>query len=143
MTERLWLIYFGDTARRAWWANFLRPGFRHVWAASWYADQERWVLFEPAINRTVISLYTAEQWPARLAVLLAHSSAVLRVASRAGRGRQPTFPWCVGAIKSLLGVRSWALTPWQLYRSLRGLGADVVESPCVVAETEAAAPCRP
>lgn len=140
---RLWLVFFGDTPRRAWWANVLRPGFRHIAAASWYAETERWVYFDPALRGTVIAVFTREQFPVLLDELLARSSAVLRVASRHGRGAAPAFPWCVGAIKSLLGIRSAALTPWRLHQALLRRGAEPVVSPCVAANPEAAAPSRP
>lgn len=136
---RLWLVFFGDTPRRAWWANFLRPGFRHVWAASWYAREQRWVCFEPALTGTVIDVYTSEEWLAKLTGILRVSSAVLRVPSRHGRGAMPATFWCVGAVKSLLGIRSAAFTPWQFYCALKRRGAEPVHTPCVVAPTEAAA----
>jgi hypothetical protein len=137
---RLWILFFCDTPRRAWWANLLRPGFRHIAALSWYADQQRWVYFDPALRGTTIALFDHEMGKVAIEQLLARSSAVLRVASRHGRGAAPAFPWCVGAMKSLLGVRSPALTPWQLYWDLRDLGAEVVQAPCVADEPEAAAP---
>lgn len=145
MTPRLWLIFFGDTQRRAWWANVLRPGFRHIVAVSWYAAEERWVYFDPALTGTSIRIFTAEQGPAMIDALLAQSSAVLRVATRRDRGNAPLFAFCVGQIKALLGLRSWAFTPHGLYRDLRARGAEPVypQAPCVAAPVEAAAPSRP
>lgn len=139
---RLWLVFFGDTPRRAWWANALRPGFRHVWAASWYADQARWVYFNPAIDGTTIMLFTADEWPVKLASLLEHSSVALRMASRRDRLRTSTLPWCVGAIKALLGIHVFALTPYRLHLALLACGAEIVhrQIPCVAAKPEAAAP---
>jgi hypothetical protein len=131
---------FGDTPRRAWWANVLRPGYRHVWAVCWYAEEQRWVYFNPALTGTEIAIFTEEQFPAKLGILLEHSTAVLRVASRYGRGAAPAVPWCVGAIKSLLGIRCAALTPWRLYHALVARGAEVVETSCVAANSEDAAP---
>lgn len=137
---RLWLVFFGDTPRRAWWANLLRPGFRHVWAACWYEDQQRWVYFNPALNGTEIAIFSREEFPAKLDFLLHHTSAVLRVASRYGRGAAPAIPWCVGSVKSLVGIRSAAVTPWRFYRALLARGAEPVISPCVAAKPEVAAP---
>lgn len=137
---RLWLVFFGDTPRRAWWANLLRPGYRHIAAMSCYADTERWVYVDPALHWTVIRVLTQEQAGPQIAALLEQSTAVLRVASRPGRGCAPTFPWCVGQIKALLGIKSWALTPWQLYRALLARGAEPVPmAPCVGVNEEAAA----
>lgn len=136
--SRLWLLFFGDTPRRAWWANWLKPGYRHIAAMSYYADTERWVYVDPALHWTVIRVLTQEQAAVQMAALLDQSTAVLRVASRPSRRCAPTFPWCVGQIKALLGVRTAALTPWQLYRALRALGAEPVPM-CVVPDAEAAA----
>jgi hypothetical protein len=127
MDERVYLLFFGDTPRRAWWANFLRPGFRHIAAMSYHADAERWVYVDPALRWTVIRILTQEPAGRQIAVLLEQSTAVLRMASRPGRGGAPAFPWCVGQIKALIGVRTWALTPWQLYRSLIRRGAEHVD----------------
>lgn len=137
---RLWLLFFCDPRGVAWWCRILRPGFRHCVAASWYADTERWVVFNPTRCGTVIEVWTAEQFPARLDQYLAESSAVLRVASRHDRRAAPAMAWCVGQVKALLGVRSAALTPWRLYRALLARGAEPVIVPCVVAEPEARAP---
>jgi hypothetical protein len=145
VTDRLWLVMFGDTPRRAWWANLLRPEFRHVWAVSWYADQERWVEFNPARTGTIIRLWTADQFPAVLTVLLRDSAAVLRVASRTDRWNASASAYCVGAVKSLLGIRSPALTPYGLYRDLLARGAEQVQvkGACVAAPREAAASSAP
>lgn len=143
MVNRLWLVCFCDADSPAWWARVLRPGFRHVFAVSYYADQERWVEFNPSRIGTVIRLWRQDEFGPRLGVLLETSTAVLRVASRADRGNAPPMAWCVGEVKALLGVRCAAVTPWGLYRDLRARGVDVVKAPCVAAPPEAAAPSRP
>lgn len=123
----------------AWWARALRPGYRHVCAASWYAAEERWVYFNPARPGTTVAIFTAEQFAPLLEQLLARSSAVLRAASRYERGAAPAAAFCVGEIKALLGIRSWALTPYGLYRDLLARGAENVRTPCVADRMEAAA----
>lgn len=139
---RLWLVFFSSPRGVAWWCRILRPGFRHVYAASWYADADRWVVFNPTRRGTVIELWSAADFPRRLDQFLAESSAVLRVASRHEREHPPPMPWCVGQVKALLGIRSAALTPWQLYHALRARGAEPVVDPCVAANPDAAAPSR-
>lgn len=135
---RLWLVFFMEPDGPAWWARALRPGFRHVCAVSKFADAGRWVWFHPARTGTSIQVFTDEQFSPVLADLLARAPAVLRVISRAERGNAPALAFCVGEIKALLGIRSCALTPWQLYWALRDRGAEVV-TPCVVPDPEAAA----
>lgn len=135
-----WLLFFCDTPRRAWWANVLRPGYRHIVALGWHAYAQRWVCFDPTLHGTLLVVLTEEQSPKVIDELLERSTAVLRFPSLYGRGAAPAFPWCVGAIKSLLGIRSAALTPWQLYCDLRARGAAVIATPCVAAEQRVAAP---
>lgn len=141
MSERLWLVFFTEPTGAAWWARVLRPGFRHCYALSWYADQERWVEFNPSRTGTVIRLWREEEIAPRLARLLDEASVVLRVASRSNRLNAPLFAFCTAEVKALLGVRSWAWTPFGLYRVLLRRGAEVVhtKSPCVAADREAAA----
>lgn len=139
VTSRLWLIFFAEPTGPAWWARALRPGFRHCYAVSYYSDQERWVEFNPSRTGTVIRLWREDEFAARLALLLTESSAVLRVASRGDRLAAPPFVFCTGSVKALLGIRSLAFTPYQLYRDLLRRGADVVHSSCVAAPSGAAA----
>jgi hypothetical protein len=146
VTDRLWLVFFAEPRDPAWWARYLlRSGFRHVYAVSWYADQERWVEFNPTSTGTVIRLWKAEDFPNRLAALLNESTAVLRVASRTDRWNASASAYCVGAVKSLLGIRSGALTPYGLYRDLLARGAEPVQvkGACVAAPREAAASSAP
>lgn len=138
-TARLWLVLFCEPRDPAWWARIFRPGFRHVYAVSWYADQERWVEFNPSRYGTVIRIWNNEQFPGVLAQMLEETTVVLRVASRRDRMHTAPFAYCVAAMKALLGVRSWALTPHGLYRDLIARGAETVHAPCVVGEGEAAA----
>jgi hypothetical protein len=112
------VIFSAEADSPAWWARFLRPGFRHVYAVSYFADQERWVCVDPARNRLMVELFTAEQAPRVLARMMETAGAVLRVASRRDRLNAPAFGFCGGAMKALLGIRSWALTPRGLYRDL-------------------------
>jgi hypothetical protein len=123
---RLWLVFFTEPDSPAWWARALRPGFRHCFAVSYYADQERWVEFNPSRTGTVIRLWHKDEFGPRLGQLLEGSTAVLRVASRADRCNAPPMAWCVGEVKALLGIRCAALTPWGLYHALLARGAEVV-----------------
>jgi hypothetical protein len=128
-SPRLWLVFFGEADGMAWWARLCRPGFRHVAAASYFADQERWVYYDPGRRGTAIELYTGEEFDEKLGVLMQVSSAVLRVQSRFGRGCTPAGWHCVGAIKALLGVRSCALFAKGLHDHLLRIGAEPVEVP--------------
>lgn len=126
---RLWLIFFGDADRAWWWTRLFRPGFRHVSAAAWFADTERWVYFNPTGPGTVIQVATDAEFGPRFQQLVQDSTAILRMPSRHSRGMCPAAFFCVGAIKALLGVKSRALTPFGLFRHLVAEGAEIVERP--------------
>jgi hypothetical protein len=87
---RLFLIFFCDTPRRAWWANALRPGFRHIAAVSWYAAEERWLYFDPALHGTSIRIVTEDQAGQMFDRMLARSAAVVRFASPCWRTSRRT-----------------------------------------------------
>jgi hypothetical protein len=127
--DRLWLVFFGEAEGAPWWSRLCAPGYRHVAAAAWFADQERWVYFNPTRRGTVILLYREDEFGGRFTQLMNDSSCVLRVRSTLARGATPFGWWCTGAIKALLGLRSRALSPRQLRDHLLRHGAEVVEMP--------------
>lgn len=137
--RRLWLVCF-EPGNGAWWQRYLKPGFGHVSAAAYFADAERWVHFNPTLRGTVIEVWEPPRFERRLQQLMRDSTAILRVPSKFDRRCAPLSPWCVGALKGLLGYPSRALTPFGLYRALIAAGAEIVDVPCVAAPNEAAAP---
>lgn len=120
---REWLVFFADGERFAWWDIWTRPGFRHVLAAGYDAEAERWVIFDPRATGTTILLVGQDEAGAKLADLIeASAGRVLRFAPRARRMFQPVAGGCVGAVAALLGVRG-ALSPSGLHRQLLRMGA--------------------
>lgn len=127
--DRLWLVFFGDAEGEPWWSWFLAPGYRHVAACAWFAEQERWVYFNPTRRGTVILLYRADEFGGRFQQLVNSSSCVLRVRSTMARSTTPFGWWCTGAVKALLGVRCRALSVRGLRDHLLRHGAEVVHMP--------------
>lgn len=127
--RRLWLVFFHEAEGAPWWSRFLQPGYRHVSAAAWFDDQERWVYVNPARTGTVIHLYREDEFDGRLGQLMEDSALVLRIPSIEARRSTPFGWWCTGAIKALLGVRGGALSPWRLSRHLLRHGAETVPIP--------------
>lgn len=125
--DRLWLVFFSEAKDEPWWARWLtRPGYRHVAACAWFADQERWVYYNPTRTGTVILLYREDEFGGRFQQLVDSSALVLRVRSTMSRKSTPFGWWCTGAVKALLGVRARALSPHSLARHLLRHGAEVV-----------------
>ena len=127
--DRLWLVFFGTDSKPTWWSRWLAPGFDHVSACAWFADQDRWVYYNPARTGTVVLLYRDSEFGPRFTQMLESSSAVLRVRGTHRRTSTPFGWWCTGSIKALLGVRSRALRPRGLYRHLLRHGAETVSVP--------------
>lgn len=121
--DRLWLVFFTEAEGAPWWSRFLAPGFRHVVAAAWFDDQQRWVLIDPTRRGTVVLIYRQDQFGGRFQQLMESSSVVLRVSSTLSRSATPFGWWCTGAIKALLGIRCRALSPRGLCRHLLRNGA--------------------
>jgi hypothetical protein len=138
--DRLWLVFFGEAKDDPWWARwFTPPGYRHVAACAWFDEQQRWVYFNPTRRGTVILLYREDEFGGRFQQLMDSSALVLRVRSSLTRQATPFGWWCTGAIKALLGVRGFAVTPFGLARVLQDNGAEAVLMPCV-AGTPASSP---
>lgn len=127
--DRLWLVFFGEAAGEPWWSRFLSPGYRHVTACAWFADQQRWVYFNPTRTGTIILLYREDEFGGRMTQLMQDSALVLRVVATQSRKATPFGWWCTGAVKALLGVRTRALCPRSLARHLLRHGAEVVSMP--------------
>jgi hypothetical protein len=127
--DRLWLVFFGEADGAPWWSRFLAPGFRHVTAAAWFDDQQRWVLIDPTRRGTVVLIYRQDQFGGRFQQLMDSSSVVLRVVAKRSRTATPFGWWCTGSVKALLGVRCRALSPAALYRHLLRNGAETVKMP--------------
>lgn len=125
-TCRLWLVFFSDPVGTHWWARFFKRGYRHVSAACWYDLEQRWVYFNPARNGINIQLFSGEQGWELFGQLMTTSTIALRVRSEFDRRNTPAAWYCVGAIKALLGIRSRALSPFQLRDHLLQRGAELV-----------------
>ena len=126
-TRRLWLVFFGPPHGNPWWQRFLKKGFGHVEASSYYAATDRWVHVNPTRRGLVVEVYDNDRYGGRLQQLLRDCTAIVRMPSKYERNTTPLSWWCVGAIKSLLGIRTSALSPYQLYRDLLQHGAEIVE----------------
>lgn len=127
--RRTWLLFFCDGDRGHWWSRFFRSGYRHIRAMAWFDDAQRWVYFDPTGKGLHLEILPDSAVGARFEHLVSSSSAILRVRSDFGRGYFPAVFCCVGAIKSLIGIKSRALGPYGLYRHLVARGAELVERP--------------
>lgn len=122
---RLWNVFFGNSVP-TFWSRMLRPGFRHCCAASYFADQERWVYVDACRAGTVVEVLRPDEFAPRFQQLMANSSHVLSIAARRERKRTAAIFYCTGAVKALVGLNSQAITPYGLYGDLLLAGAEII-----------------
>lgn len=114
------LVAFGGP-RPVWWLRWLKPGFHHCMVC--IRAQETWVLCDPLLHRTEVSVYPGHGTATLLQWLHDNAYRVVPVRRRnAPRRLAPIRPYtCVEAVKRHLGIRTWwIVTPWQLFRYLLG-----------------------
>ena len=96
----------------AWYARWLKPGFVHCFVL--VEKQGEWVKVEGARGKLDVT-YLGK---------ISDAAAYYEGTTVATTVRYESLrsPWivgsCVGLTKSVLGIRSFALTPWQLYKYL-------------------------
>jgi hypothetical protein len=125
---RLWQVFFSDPQASGFWRWFTRPGFRHVAAAAYYADQDRWVFVQPARHRLEVMVLRPEEATRFLGELIERATVVLQVEGREDRRFMPAMFGCVGALQALLGISGPCVAPYGLYRHLLANGAKVIAS---------------
>lgn len=112
------LVIFGGRCG-VWWLRWLKPGFRHCFAA--VDDGRQWLTVDPLLHRLEIRATGLGSDFDLAAAYRAMNLVVVFVAPSAVRRR--TVPiglfTCVETVKRLLGFRApWILTPRQLHRFL-------------------------
>lgn len=99
-------------------SGLLKPGYRHVWCAVIDERNHSWVGHDLRLDGYITTALADAEFP--LAQYLRdHGKEVFAVTRRARRAAGP-FIWnnCVGVTKSVCGIDSLALTPWQLRQHL-------------------------
>lgn len=112
------LVVFAGRAG-VWWLRWLKPGFRHCFAA--VDDGTAWLTVDPLLHRLEVRAsgfpsgfdLAGEYRRMNLVVL------EIRPPHVALRCAPLGIFTCVETVKRLLGLRApWVFTPWQLYRFL-------------------------
>jgi hypothetical protein len=121
---QFWMVFFGPGERPGKIARWLSRGWQHVCCASFDPVHGLWIYVNPARDRTYILAMTPDEFNARFGHLLNTSTAILEFPVEADRAFSPTWASCVGTVKGIMGIRSWAFTPYGLYRDLVRRGAE-------------------
>jgi hypothetical protein len=110
--------------------RWLRRGFRHCFVI--VRAEQGWIVCDPMSHRTNLNIvgdFTADELDHfyRSLGLKVIRTQVRRTPPRIAPMRPYT---CVEAVKRVLGLHApWILTPWQLYKKLRGDDARAEQHP--------------
>lgn len=103
--------------RGAGFARLLLPGFRHCFCCV-LDEGGYWVRVDGLAGRPLLRVEAGADFDLA-GFYRNHGFTVLELD---GAGRKPRWPLvarsCVGSVKATIGIRSWAVTPRQLYLSL-------------------------
>ena len=121
--KRAWVVFTNQSD--LFWVRFLKKGFRHCFIL--IHDGTHWISIDPMASMTDIAIHTVPK-DFDLPNWLAGQGH--RVTSAPLRNVQTPAPWmmftCVEACKRILGIHNrFILTPWQLYKYLKGQNSDV------------------
>ena len=109
----------------AWYARWLKPGFVHCFVLV-KSESNQWIKLEGVNGRLhVTQLALDEDAHGHYMRYVNRDATIVKIDVRSDmtlpRRRLPHLfvsGTCVGLIKSVLGIRSWAITPWQFYKYL-------------------------
>lgn len=145
-SERLLFVVFCDADAPPWWMRpFIAPGFEHcftlaqVGPVACVVEQVNYAILQHTYWQTLelpegapVAIYgcldvedVAAKW-AREGYTVVRFRTSFSLANRVW-GACNLLPSCVSLCKNLLGVKSWAQTPPQLYRWLLANGGELVE----------------
>lgn len=119
--DRPLLVLFCDSDGQHFWQRWLRPGFRHVFAA--LPDPDGWTFLDPLSNRLCVTRHPPIPTTVLVRWFRRHRVTALPVRPDPPRLRPAIWEplTCVVLVKRLLGLDApFIHTPWQLYRHLGG-----------------------
>jgi hypothetical protein len=128
-------------------SRLLKPGFRHVFCS--INDGRYWILIDGKAGIPEIEAIAAHDYDLA-AFYREHGFTVIEMERGTEAPRGPfAVANCVGMCKAVLCVRSWAITPYQLYQHLRKAHeiprqhADESATPAVVQFSTSHGRCDP
>ena len=123
---QLWMVFFGPGRNVGRIATFLPRPWQHVCCASYNDELKVWQYVNPARDRTYFLTLPPEKFSDYFAVLLNTSTAIVEFPAHDERTWCPTWASCVGVVKGIVGINSWAMTPHALFMDLMARGASLV-----------------
>lgn len=125
-TANPWYVAFYDTPDRRWWYCLTRRGYGHCAAFGFLPGANVWLVTEWNAGGLMVAAIDREALDDYIALVCRHGC-VLEPPAGMKRRRVAYRPrlglYCITAVTELLGLSTWALTPWQLACALRRRGA--------------------
>lgn len=99
-------------------SRFLKPGFKHCYCA--FVNNDLWLQADYERGIPVIKYLTTADFD--IAEMYRDLGGTVVETEQGGRPLMGPFvpSNCVGFVKQILCIHAWALTPWQLYKHLKG-----------------------
>lgn len=124
-----WIVVFTDSLiKRRWWDVFTKENYRHVLVMGYDVDHETWILLDWGADRFDAHLLKEGELVNLIAFIQKHGWEAYKVPQGTLGRNGPRFPfwpfWCTDAVKHIVGIRSWAVTPWQLRQHMRRKGYE-------------------
>lgn len=118
-----WYVIFTDSDHDHWLFKYLRTGFKHVYAIQKSEGGQFWLKVDSRYAYLDISLNYTDKYPTARA-FAGDDAVILPIHANIPSVERTSMCQftCVEVTKALLGIKSWwVLTPWQLYKYLKGL----------------------
>lgn len=123
----VWHVVFRESQTRTFWNLFTVPGYRHVAAYGYSADNDVWIVIDPGLTMMAVQVLSQNELTHWVGSHASRTSAILRMKSDVSAHFTSRFGHsCVFAVKQLLGLPSGAFTPQGLFREMRKHGAEDV-----------------
>jgi len=122
-----WVVGFRDFGQQAWYTRLMKPGFRHCFAFTFDPCSGVWIVIDPTLDSAFIRAYSPRQFTILLNAYTAKQIKFLKVKAQRNHVNRPRLLLtCVSAVAHILGLKTSAVTPLQLYRYLLKIGSESI-----------------
>lgn len=145
-TPAAWFIVFHEEPNRHWFRRLAVGRFRHVSCFGWVPSADRWIFFDPSLERACIRLVPDEvafAEPLHVFDLkagyfggdigkLQRLGPIVKVDARADRAFVPNIlpvRRCVRDVARVIGVNTWAISPDAFFLACLRAGGEVITRP--------------
>jgi hypothetical protein len=129
-TPRRWQVAFLPRGVQHWWDLFSPPWCRHVLCYGYVLQSQRWIVVNPAQDRTLVAVMTDDELESFLAQLLLEEPVIYKVMAGPGDSyANRIFQTCSSTVSRIIGLRGSAWRPMALIRMLKRENAEIIHGP--------------